>query len=74
MKEQLEVTVTDLYQDWWMIVVDGDPDHEVPAKADLATYGALDALPGNVVGARVRVERRDPQPPLIVAIVEIEET
>lgn len=70
--EELDVTVTSIYGDQWKITVDGD-SVEVPAIADVTIYPALDSLPSNGVGARVRVKRRDPQPPLIVGIVEVEE-
>jgi hypothetical protein len=73
MADTLTVTITTATPatPFFEVAVDGDPTHPVYAVADVTTLAALDALANNGLGSRVRVERRDPRPPLIVGINEV---
>jgi hypothetical protein len=71
MAGSLTVTITAVNPSpwYWLIVVDGDAAHPVPAEGDVETSAALLAAPGFGVDGRVTIERRDPLKPLITGMV-----
>jgi hypothetical protein len=61
--DTVTATVTDYLGDFFSIAVDGDPEHEVYAVCDDIIFDDVYQYD------RVTVERRDPRPPMITALV-----